>query len=135
MRIRTIPYAAAASIAATLLLSGSASAAPDDRDPVPPGATVTVCSADGVEITAPMIMQDGVELRGDWTPALPGTPAEPDVRCEVLAIPPTEMCRVGAPAEPGTRSPVPARPVEPGTRVERGFTCEGAGVVQSVPRR
>jgi len=150
VRMRTIPYAAGtavAAIGATLLLSGSASAAPagDDRGPVPPGATFTVCSVDGSEVTAPRITKrEGVEPRGDWRPAQPATPREPEVHCED-ADGPAGTCAVvvpARPAEPGGDF-APALPAEPGTRLERAdgpthtveLTCEGADVLQTVPRR
>jgi hypothetical protein len=150
VRMRTIPYAAGtavAAIGATLLLSGSASAAPagDDRDPVPPGAGYTVCSfdgADGADVTAPRITTRDGALPG-WRPARPATPREPEVRC-ADANGPAGTCAVlvpGRPAAPGGEF-VPALPAEPGTG-ERAdgpshtteLTCEGAGVVQAVPRR
>jgi hypothetical protein len=150
VRMRTIPYAAGtavAAIGATLLLSGSASAAPagHDRDPVPPGATITVCSVDGGEVTSPRITE--VEPRGDRRPARPATPREPEVHCED-AGPVSGSCAIvvpARPAEPGGDFAVPARPAEPPTHLERadgptrvderGFTCEGADVLQTVPRR
>ena len=151
MRLRTIPYAAGtavAAIGATLLLSGAASAAPagDDRDPVPPGATFTVCSADGADVmTAPRITtHDGEAPRGDWRPARPATPREPEVHCED-ADGPVGTCAVVVPDRPferGDGHALPALPAPPGARVERldgpgdtvELTCEGA-VVQAVPRR
>lgn len=156
MRMRTIPYAAGtavAAIGATLLLSGSASAAPagDDRDPIPPGAPHAVCAVDGAEVASPRITQ--IDPRGDWRPARPATPREPEVHCED-ADGPAGTCTVvvpARPAEPGGDFAVPALPAEPPTHLdrsdergrvdergrayERGFTCEGAGVVQTVPRR
>jgi hypothetical protein len=161
--MRTIPYAAGtavAAIGATLLLSGSASAAPagDDRDPVPPGAVLSRCSVDGGEVTPPRITH--VEPRENWRSARPATPREPEVHCEA-AGPAAGTCAVvvpGRPAGPSDDFVVPARPAESGedfvvpappaeppthldradgsTRVdERGFTCEGAGVLQTAPRR
>jgi hypothetical protein len=147
VRIRTLPYAAgtaAAAIGATLLLSGSASAAPagDDRDPGPPGPTFTVCSFEGAPSPGTM----SIKPRGDWRPARPATPREPEVHCEEGG-PVSGTCAVVVPDRPtgpgGGDVMVPALPAEPGAGVERAdgpgqrveLTCEGAGVVQRAPRR
>ena len=148
MRMRTIPYAAgtaAAAIGATLLLSGSASAAPagDDRDPVPPGAHFTVCSLDDARVAPPRITQ--IQPRGDRRAARPATPRDPEVHC-ADGEPVGGTCAVvvpDRPTGPGGDVVVPALPAEPGVGVERAdgsghgvaLTCEGEGVVQRVPRR
>ncbi|MGI5132638.1 hypothetical protein ACQEVB_37950 [Pseudonocardia sp. CA-107938] len=164
MRLRTIPYAAGtavAAIGATLLLSGSASAAPagDDRDPAPPGPILTVCSLeDGAPPPAGeprFVPRSGAEPHGYRHP---GTPKGPEVdcpdevgvgTCEAVPAKPVKPAEPGAdvlvpakPAEPGADVLVPA-PGEPGTHVERRdgsgdtfvITCEGPGAVRVVPRR
>jgi hypothetical protein len=90
---------AAAVLGASLLFGGSASAAPvTDQDPVPPDVVFTVCDAVG---PGPVTRED----------ARPSGPREPAIRCD----------DVGA---PGCVMAVPARPVEPGSGVERVAPAE-----------
>jgi hypothetical protein len=143
--MRTIPYAAgtaAAVIGATLLLSGSASAAPAGDDRVPPDGAFTVCSAEGTGPSPRIKELHDVEPRWDRRPATPG---EPEVHCAAADGAPG-TCAVVVPARPAEQGGdvlVPARPGEPRVGAERAhgpgdtieLTCEGAGIVQAVPRR
>lgn len=121
----TLPFAAATAAAvcgATLLLGGSAAAAPaTDRDPLPPDVAVTVCTADGSVLTP----REGAEPQDGW---------EPTIRCDPATAPPV----AGGPAEPCVLA-VPARPVEPGDRVERALPARpvepGDRVERALPAR